>query len=29
MPRLFFTAVLLLLTAARAFAQEAPKDSGI
>ena len=27
MPRLFFTAVLLLLTAARAFAQEAPKDS--
>jgi outer membrane protein len=27
MPRLFFTAVLLLLTAARAFAQEAPKKS--
>ena len=27
MPRLFFTAALLLLTAVRAFAQEAPKDS--
>lgn len=27
MPRLFFTAVLLLLTAARAFAQEAPEQS--
>src|SRR6202158_4281018 len=27
MPRLFFTAALLLLTAARAFAQEAPKKS--
>src|ERR1700722_2625431 len=27
MPRLFFTAVLLLLTAASGFAQEAPKDS--
>jgi Outer membrane efflux protein len=27
MPRLFFTAVLLLLTAARALAQEAPQDS--
>jgi outer membrane protein TolC len=27
MPRLFFTAVLLFLTAARAFAQEAPKKS--
>ena len=27
MPRLFFTAVLLLLTAARAFAQEAPNES--
>ncbi|MGB9243052.1 MAG: TolC family protein [Candidatus Acidiferrales bacterium] len=29
MPRLFFTAVLLLLTAARAFAQEASKDSPV
>src|SRR5580693_10325548 len=27
MPRLFFTAVLLLLTATRALAQEAPQDS--
>src|ERR1700751_6435552 len=27
MPRLFFTAVLLFLTAARAFAQDAPQDS--
>src|ERR1700751_1181175 len=28
MPRLFFTAVLLLVTAACALAQEAPKNSG-
>ena len=27
MPRLFFTAVLVLLTAARTFAQESPKES--